>query len=88
MGIETSDTEFVKIGDDNNCINALDLRSNQANQSSPDFKVFKLRSFVKKYATIFILTGSSNIFADTLRTNNKPICIILLQHTSGQNWHE
>ena len=88
MGIETSDTELVQIGNDNNCINALDLRSNQANQSSRDLKVIKIRSFVKKYATIFILTGSRNIFADTLRTNNKPICIILLQHTIGHHGHE
>ena len=86
MGIETSDTEFVKIGNDNNCINALDLRSNQANQSSPDFKMFKLRSFVKKYATIS--TFANKPAANILKTNNKPICIILLQHTSGHSWHE
>ena len=51
-GIKTSDTELVKFGGANNCTNALDLGSHQANHSSPDFKVVKIRSFVKKFATI------------------------------------
>ena len=86
MGIETSDTELVKFGGANNCINTLDLGSHQAKHSSQDFKVIKIRSFVKKYATISTFANKPAVNA--LRTNNKPICLIPLEHASGHNWHE
>ena len=60
-----------KNGDVNDCINSLDIGSNQAKHSSPDLKVIKIRSFVKKYSTIstFANKPAANTLKNKQQTN-------------------